>query len=300
MLKINSNKIFDVINYALLILITLILLYPIYFVLIASFSDVTAVAGGEVVLWPIGFTLDSYKEVFRYDQIWLGYRNTIIYTVFGTILNLFLTIPPAYALTKKNMMFRGVISGYFIFTMYFGGNMISSYILLRTMGLINKVYTLVILSGISISNVVVTRTFFTTTIPDSLYEAAEMDGCSEFKKFVKIALPLSKPILAVMTLYYAVGRWNSYMGALIYINDTDYYPLQLVLRNVLIMGQSVMQQVESEVTTAEELEALLKLKDLAEAMKYSMIFIGALPMLIAYPFVQKHFVKGVMIGSLKG
>lgn len=300
MKKINSDKVFGFVNIALLILIGLIMLYPLYFTIIASVSEPVDVATGKVTFWPVGFTLDAYKEVFKQSAIWTGYRNTIIYTVVGTLLNLVLTIPAAYALSKRKMLFRGAISTYFVITMFFSGGLLPSYLLMKDLDLINKPYTLILVGGLSVYNVVVTRTFFDTSIPDSLYEAAEIDGCSQFGQFFRIALPLAKPIIAVMTLYYAVSRWNEYFSAAIYLSESDYFPLQLVLRDILLGSQMSIANLNTGHMSAEQLLYLTKMAYMAEAMKYAIIFIASLPLLLIYPLVQKHFVKGVMIGSVKG
>lgn len=298
--KLNRDKVFGIVNTLLLLVITFLILYPLYFTIIASVSEPSEVVGGKVVFWPKGFSLDSYKAVFKEKSIWSGYRNSILYTLLGTLLNLILTIPAAYALSKKNMRFRRVINTYFVFTMFFSGGMLPGYLLVKDLGLINKPYTLIVLGGLSVYNVIVARTYFMSSIPESIYEAAEIDGCSEFGKFFKIAIPLAKPIIAVITLYYAVGRWNDYFTSLIYISDSDYFPLQLVLRNILQGSQVKLSAMDTSSMASEELLYLIKQANLAEAMKYAVIFIASLPMLIIYPFIQKYFVKGVMVGSVKG
>ena len=298
--KLNRDKIFGIVNTLLLLVITFLILYPLYFTIIASVSEPSEVVGGKVVFWPKGFSLDSYKAVFKEKSIWSGYRNSILYTLLGTLLNLILTIPAAYALSKKNMRFRRVINTYFVFTMFFSGGMLPGYLMVKDLGLINKPYTLIVLGGLSVYNVIVARTYFMSSIPESIYEAAEIDGCSEFGKFFKIAIPLAKPIIAVITLYYAVGRWNDYFTSLIFISDSDYFPLQLVLRNILQGSQVKLSAMDTSSMASEELLYLIKQANLAEAMKYAVIFIASLPMLIIYPFIQKYFVKGVMVGSVKG
>lgn len=300
MRKINSDKVFGFVNGLLLILILLIMVYPLYFVIIASVSDPIQVGQGKLVLLPKGFTLDSYKEAFREKQIWVGYRNSIYYTVVGTLFNLFLTVPTAYALSKKKMRFHGALTFYYVFTMYFGGGLLPYYLLVKEMGLINKPYTLIVLGGLSVYNVVVTRTYFANSIPESLYEATEIDGGSEFDNFFRIALPLSKPIIAVIALYYAVGRWNDYFTAMIYTAKKAYQPLQTVLRGILLEGEMTLGRIDINILSEEEMAYYVRKSFLVESMKYSIIFIASLPMLIAYPFVQKYFVQGVMIGSVKG
>ncbi|MFV0398989.1 MAG: carbohydrate ABC transporter permease [Oscillospiraceae bacterium] len=300
MYKSRNDRIFDVANILLLVLLVIVIAYPLYFTLIASVSEPVDVATGQVVLLPKGFTFDAYKEVFKDDRVWTGYANSLLYTVAGTLLSLALTIPAAYVLSKKNLRGRGVLSGYFIFTMFFSGGLIPTYLLVKDMNLLNKPYTLIVLGAFSVYNMVVARVFYETSIPSTLYEAAQIDGCSQFGQFFRIAIPLSKPIIAVIALYYAVSRWNDFFTALVYITKSDFYPLQLVLRNILLQNQTRMATMDASVLKAEELLYLTRQAYMAEAMKYALIFISSLPMLIAYPFVQKHFVKGVMIGSIKG
>jgi putative aldouronate transport system permease protein len=225
---------------------------------------------------------------------------SIYYTAFGTAFSLALTIPAAYVLSKKYLPGRAAISSYFLFTMFFGGGLVPFYILVKEIGLYNTPLTLVILSGLSVYNMVVTRVFFETSIPNSLYEAAQMDGASEFYCFFRIALPLSAPIVSVMALFYGAANWNSYFNALIFLSDKNLFPLQLVLRSILILNQNALASIDLSTADIETLQSKARLAYMAEAMKYSLIFISAAPMLIAYPFVQKYFVKGVMIGSLKG
>ena len=291
---------FNLINYSLLLILTLVILYPLYFVVIASFSEPYEVVMGNVVFWFKGFTLDSYLQVFKNREIWVGYRNNIINTTLGTLLNLALTIPASYALSKKNLWHRGIITTYFIIIMYFSGGLLPTYLVVRDLGLINKPYTLIILGGFSVYNMVVARTYFTTAIPESLYEAAQVDGCSQFRQFFNIALPLAKPIIAVITLYYAVGRWNDFYNSLVYINNAEYNSLQMVLRNILLESQNALSTIDASAMDAEQMSYIVQRAYMAEAMKYSIIFIASLPMLLIYPVVQKYFVKGVMIGSVKG
>lgn len=291
---------FDIFIYVALAVITLILAYPIYFVVIASFSEPYEVVNGNVFFWLKGFSLESYKNIFENSKIWTGYANTIKYTFFGTCLNLFLTIPAAYALSKPWLWKRGLLTTFFIIPMYFSGGLLPTYLQVRDMGLLNKSYTLIILSGISIYNLVVARTYFQTSIPDSLYEAAEIDGCGQFGQFFRIALPLSKPIVAVITLYYAVSRWNDYYNSLVYVSSSKYHSLQMVLRNILLESQNAINNTDLGSLTTEQMMSAAQKTYLAESMKYAVIFVASLPMLILYPFIQKYFVKGVMIGAVKG
>ncbi|MGN1073500.1 MAG: carbohydrate ABC transporter permease [Eubacteriales bacterium] len=300
--RTRADVIFDTINVALMVVILIIVIYPLYFTLIASFSDPTQVSLGNTALWIKDFTLEPYANVFKNSDIWLGYRNTIFYTVFGTCWNLILTLPTAYVLSKKDLPGRSGLSWYFLFTMYFGGGLIPTYLTVLKLGLVNRPITIVILGGLSIYNMIVSRIYFQNSIPNELYEAAKIDGASDFCQFFRIALPLSAPIIAVIALYYGVGRWNDYFTALIYLNDTKYVLLQLVLRNILIQNQGMSNMLTQEQLMANEemREYYDRMKHMAEGMKYSIIYIASAPLLIAYPFVQKYFVKGVMIGSLKG
>lgn len=302
-MKSTTDRIFDIFNIAFMILIVFMMLYPLYFTVIASISNPDAVAAGNVFLVPTGFTLNAYRYVFQNKEIWSGYRNTLFYTVFGTLFGLFLTIPSAYVLSKKNLPGRSLMSWYFLFTMYFGGGLIPTYIIVRDMKLLNQPLTLIVLGSFSVYYMIVTRIFFETSIPNELYESARIDGASEFRMFFQIALPLSKAILAVMALFFAVGRWNDYFTALIYTTDKELAPLQLVLRRILVLNESALSEIatgEGGAISGEDLLDRVQRANMAQAMKYSLIFIASAPLLIAYPFVQKYFVKGVMIGSLKG
>lgn len=293
-----GDRIFDIVNHVLLILVVIACLYPLYFTVIASFSDPYSVVRGQVIFWPQGFTLDSYRAVFQYKQLWVGYRNTILYTIVGTLYNLFLLLPCAYAMAKRGLKGKGVLMGLFVFTMYFSGGMIPSYLIMKQLGLINTPWVLILPGAFSVYNMIVTRTYFSSSFPEALAEAAKIDGAGEFRIFLTICLPLSGAIIAVMALFNALGHWNSYFNALIYINDSELYPLQLVLRQILVLNQSM--NVDSSTMTTEEIAYQLQKAYMAETMKYSVLFIANLPMLAAYPFVQKYFVKGVMIGSVKG
>lgn len=291
---------FDFVVNAIVILITLICLYPLYYTVIASFSEYTAVATGKVTLWPIGFQLGAYKGMFENSDIWLGYRNTILYTVFGTAWALLMTIPCAYVMSKKKMFGHNAITWYFLITMYFSGGMIPTYLLYKDLGLINNPMVMIITGGLSIYNMIVARTYFSNSIPEELYEAGRIDGCNEFGLFFRIALPLSMPIIAVMCLYYAVGKWNSYWTAMMYLTKRAYQPLSLVLRRILIMNESAIDEVGLMDLDPALLEAMADRANLAVVMKYALVIISSAPMLAIYPFIQKYFVKGVMIGALKG
>lgn len=280
--KFNGDNIFGAVNICILVILCLIMLYPLYFTVIASVSEPVDVATGKVTFWPEGFTWDAYKEVFKQGAIWTGYRNAIINTILGTIWNLFLTIPAAYAMSKTKMRFHGALSIFFAITMFFSGGLLPYFLLVKNLGLMNKPYTLIILGGFSVFNMVVARTYFQTSIPETLYDAAEIDGCSQFGQFFRIALPLAKPIIAVIALYYAVGRWNDYFTSAIFISNSDYYPLQLVLRDILINSRMALASINTKTMTAEQILYLTRQAYMAEAMKYAIIFIASLPLLIAY------------------
>ena len=288
-----SDRLFLFIVYATVILISVIILYPLWFVIIASISDPNLVATGEVLLLPKGITFEGFKYIFRDPRIWSGYYNTIRYTVVGTMLALFITIPAGYALSRTDMMGRGIIMKLLIVTKYFSGGLIPTYLVVDALGLVNTPYVLMILGSFSVFNLILCRTYFLNTMPVELQEAAEIDGCGIFQYFMKIVIPLSKSIIAIMVLYYAVGHWNSFFNGLVYVTDSDLYPLQLILRDILITGQSV----DPSTVDPESLELM---KQIARTIQYGVIIVSSLPVLVLYPFVQKHFVKGVMIGSVKG
>lgn len=292
-------QLFDLVNLFVMLAVLFATLYPLYFTVIASVSDAHAVASGKVVWIPKGFNLNAYKHVFVYKQIWVGYGNTIFYTIFGTLFNIFLTIPAGYALSKDYLPRSKWIMTFFLITMYFGGGMIPSYLLRKSLGILNTRLVMIITSGISIYNLIVTRTYFSSSISQSLYEAADMDGAGEFKKFFSIGLPLAKPITAVIVLYYAVGHWNDYFHALLYISSSELEPLQTVLRKVLLQNQNALNDEILRQQSIEQLMAAVNKANAAYTMKYAMVFIASAPLLIAYPFVQKYFVKGTMVGAVK-
>lgn len=295
-----GDRIFISVVYAVIIIVTLCCLYPIYYTVIASVSEPNAVAKGQVSLLPVGTHFRAYIEVFKNSSIWRGYANTILYTVAGTVFNLFLTIPCAYALSKERLFGRAFLTVLFIITMYFGGGMIPTYLLYKSLHMMNTRWIMIIGGGLSVYNTVVTRTYFQNNIPESLYESARIDGAGEFRIFARIALPLSAPIIAVIALYYAVGHWGAYFNAMIYLTDSSLHPLQLVLRRILIMNENMLQEQLGAGASAEALQDAVYRSQLAYVMKFALVFIASAPMLVLYPFVQKYFVKGMMIGSLKG
>lgn len=293
-----GDKIFDAINLVLVALVVLACFYPLYYTVIASFSDPTDVMTGRVILLPKNVTLDSYRGIMKEKTIWTGYRNTIFYASVGTLYSLFQLLPASYALSKKALKGRKFLMGFFIFTMYFGGGMIPYYMLLKNLGLINSPWVMIIPGAFNVYYMIITRTFFETSIPDGLCEAAYIDGAGELRTFLTIVLPLSGAIIAVMALYNVVGIWNGYFNALLYLSDNKYYPLQLVLRNILILNTTI--STDNIGLDPAQLADTARRARLAETMKYSLIVIANLPVLAAYPFVQKYFVKGVMIGAIKG
>lgn len=287
-----ADRLFDIINYAILTLVLLIVAYPLYFIVIASVSDPIAVYAGKVVFWPQSFTWEGYDRILEYDQFFTGYRNTVIYTLVGTAVNVIITIPGAYALSRKDLVGRNTMMMLITFTMIFNGGLIPSYLLIMEMKLYNTMWALILPVAVSSWNLIVARTFFQQTIPDELLEAAVLDGCSNAQFFVRVVLPLSKSIIAVMVLFYAVSHWNSYFNALIYLKTPTKYPLQLVLRSILFEN-SMGDMVEDASTLAAQ-------QRMGDLIKYGVIMASSLPLLILYPFLQRYFIQGVMIGAVKG
>ncbi len=287
------DLIFLVIVHGSVILLSAVILYALWFVVIASISDPNLVASGEVLFLPRGITWEGYKYILRDKRIWTGYFNTIRYAGVGTIFALFITIPAGYALSRQDMVGRSLIMKLLLFTKYFSGGLIPTYLVVKGLHLVDTPYVLMILGSFSVFNLILCRTFFINTMPMELQEAAEIDGCNIFQYFIQIVIPLSKAIIAIMALYYAVGHWNSFFNGLIYVTDNRLYPLQVILRDILISGQSV------DPTTTDP-DALEMMKQIARTIKYGVIIVSSLPVLVMYPFVQKYFVRGVMIGSVKG
>lgn len=295
-----QDRTFMLCTYLLLSIVFILTLYPMIFVLSASFSDPKMVGAGKLFLWPVGITVEGYKLLLKMRDVWTGYANTFFYTIVGTMLNLIVTIPAAYALSRKDMKGRGFLMGIFVVTMYFSGGLIPGYLNIRSMGLLNTRTVLLISGLVSVYNMIVARTFFANTIPWELHEAAFLDGASDCGVFTKVVLPLSKPILAVMTLYYGVGHWNSYFGAMVYLRDRDKFPLQLILREILIEAQGLAKVMVGEGWEPEVIQVFMKQQEAAEQLKYAVIVVATVPMLIIYPFLEKYFAKGIMIGSIKG
>ena len=295
-----SDKIFDMINIVLLTLMMAVILYPLYFIVIASISSPAAVNSGQVLLFPKGATLEGYKYVLKDNSIWKGYANTIILTVTGTLVNMFLTVTCAYALSKSHLPFIKFIMFAMTFTMFFSGGIIPTYLLVSGMGMRDTIWSLILPTAVSVYNVILMRTYFMNSVPDEIIQAAKIDGCSEIKALAAVVLPLSKPILVTIALFYGVGHWNQFFQALIYISDKDRFPLQLVLRNMLLMGNNAMTSMLSGGMSGENAKYMAELMKQIEILKYAVIIVSVLPVLIVYPFLQKFFMKGIMMGSLKG
>ncbi len=287
------DRAFNITNYLILFLFLASVAYPLIYVLSASISSPQAVINGEMWLWPVDITWEGYRAVFNNPRIVTGFQNSLFYTVAGTFVSVVLTILAAYPLSRKDLAGKNVIMFLFLFTMLFGGGIIPTYLTVRETGLLDTRLALIIPTALSVWNMIITRTFFQVTIPDELLEAAQLDGSSDFRFLWDNVIPLSGPIIAVNALFYAVAQWNTYFNALIYLTDQDLFPLQLVLREILVQNQINFDQM-TDVTE------MMRRQDLRDLLKYSLIVVASVPVLIIYPFVQKHFVRGVMIGSLKG
>jgi len=292
-----SDRIFDGVVFAALTLLFLIVAYPLYFIVISSVSEPLAVSQGRVVLWPVGFTWDGYSNVLRESAVMRGFFNSIVYTVVGVLINLFVTIPTAYSLSREDFHGKKWVSIFYVITMFVSGGLIPTYLVIKGLGMINTIWALTIPGCLSVYNMMVARSFFKTNIPRDLLDAARVDGCGDLRFFFQMVLPLSGAIIAILVLWYGVGHWNSYFSALIYISSPEKQPLQIELRNILLQNAASMQQMALTPEMIKEKERQEALRDL---MKYSLIVIANLPVMIMYPLVQKHFVKGVTVGSLKG
>ncbi len=288
-----ADRIYYTISGVLLGILLILVAYPILFVLSASFSSGNAVATGKVLLWPVEFSLEGYRAVFRNPNIVQAFGNTVLYTVVGTAINVAMVMIAAYPLSRRDLKGRGVLTFLFTFTMFFSGGMIPSYIQILRLGLMNSIGAMVLPGALSVYNMIVARTFIQSNIPYDLFEAASIDGCNDAKYFFSMVLPLSKAVIAVIALFSAVGHWNSYFSAMIYLNDREKFPLQIILREILIMNKVDLSMVMDP-------EMQIALAHTADVLKYSLIVVATVPILVVYPFVQKYFVKGVMIGSIKG
>ncbi len=286
-----GDKMFDIVNYGLLGLIALCVLYPLYFIIIASFSDPVAINNGRVGFWPVGFNTTGYEKIFENMKIWRSYSNTIFYTVAGTGINIVLTMMLAYPLSRKKFFAKTPLMIFVMFTMYFQGGLIPTYLWINDLNLYNTPWVMVLLPAINVFNLIIAINFIKSNIPEELYEAAAIDGCSHIKFFARIVLPLSQTIIVVLVLYYGVAHWNEFMNGLIYLRDEGLYPLQLTLRNILLQNQA---------SGLGDVDSIIEQQKAAELIKYGVIIVSTLPVLVIYPFLQKHFEKGVMVGSVKG
>ena len=285
-----SNIFFYTINNFILLLLAFIVLYPLYFIIIASISDPDAVLAGKVFLYPVNITFSGFSKILEKSDVWRGYLNTIIYTILTVVISLLVTIPAGWALSRKNLLFRKAFMIYFIIPMFFGGGLIPFYNVMSSLHLVNTIWAIILPSVLSVWNLFMTKTFFESSIPNSLIEAAKIDGAGHFRTFITVVIPLAKPIIAVMALYYAIGQWNSYFNAMIFLQNEKLYPLQLVLKEILLAAES---------TVGGSGETILEQYRLATQIKYVSVIVSSIPVLMLYPFVQKYFEQGVMIGSLK-
>lgn len=294
MKRSKEDLIFDIVTYVICILLLLMALYPMYFVIIASLSEPNAINAGKVDFYPIGFSVKGYEALFQYKELWLGYRNTIFYAVLGTLLSLAVNLPAGYALSRRDLYGKKYLNVFYLIPMYFGGGLVPAFLNVKQLGLYDTIWALVLPAAASIYYIIVSRTFFQTSIPVELWDAAQVDGMGTIGYFTKIVLPLSKAIIAVVALWSAVAHWNSYFSAMIYLSprNADLRPLQLILRSILLNSQTASTMLTGT--------AAYEARELSELIKYSAIIISSLPVMCIYPFVQKHFNKGVMIGSLKG
>lgn len=288
-----ENRIFYICNNVLLLLAFVIVAAPLVNVLVSSVSSPSALIRGQVTFWPIGFNLDAYKQIFQSRMLLIGYRNSIIYTVVGTTINIIMTVLAAYPLSVKDFVGRKALTGLFVFTMIFTAPLIPTYINIEQLGLVNTIWAMVLPGAISVYNLIIARTFFQNTIPDEMLEAARLDGADDVCIMTRLVLPLSKSILAVLVLYYAVAHWNTYFDAYIFLSSEEKFTLQVVLRNIMSTAAALQEMADATVDQSNRAAMI-------EVLKYAVIVFGSLPVIALYPAVQKHFVKGVMIGSLKG
>lgn len=291
------DRVFQTCVYLFLILALVVVLYPLIYIVSASISDPNAVSSGEMLLFPKGITFEGYKTILENESIWTGYANTIFYTVLGTSINLIVTIPCAYSLSRPDFGGKKFFTKFMVVTMFLSGGLIPTYLIVKNLGMINTVWAMVIPNAASVYNIVVTRTFFQSTIPRELEEAAIIDGCSDIKMFIKVILPLSLPIIAVMALFYGVGHWNGFFNALIYLSDRAMYPLQMVLREILVLQDMAANSTAMNSSMAEFVHSK---QQLVQIIQYGAMIVSTLPVIVIYPFLQKYFVKGMMVGSIKG
>ncbi|WP_262315806.1 carbohydrate ABC transporter permease [Lacticaseibacillus parakribbianus] len=295
-----ADRIFKYFLYLFILLAVLIVIYPLIYIISASVSDPTAVNSGAMWLWPKGFSLEGYEVILKYKDIWRGYGMTIFYTVAGTAISLFMTLPCAYAISRPDFSGKKWFTTFMLVTMFLNGGLIPSYLLIKSMGMLNTVWAILLPGAVSVYNIVVTRAFFQSNVPWEMQEAAKIDGASDFQIFFRIVLPLSAPIIAVMALFYGVGIWNSYFSSLVYLQNKALYPLQMVLRQILVLQDIQQGAATGSAVTASAAEAMERKAELAAIIKYGVMIVSSLPVILVYPFLQRFFVKGVLIGSLKG
>lgn len=288
-----SDKRFEALLILIFCILGIIVAYPLVYVLSSSFSSPSAVMSGKVWLFPVDFSLEGYRAIFKNNQVLIGYRNSLFYMIVGTCINIILTLLAAYPLSRTDMPGQGPIMLIFTFTMIFSGGMIPTYLVIKNLHMLNTVWSMLIPGAISVHNMIITRTFIRNSIPKEMLEAAQIDGCNDIQYFFRMVLPLSGSVIAVITLYYAIAHWNSYFNAFMYLSDQNLYPLQLFLRDILVSNK-----IDASMVIIDD--GMVAKEGLSELLKYSLIVVAMLPMMIIYPFVQKHFVKGVMIGSVKG
>ena len=289
----NADKTFYVICYFFLTAVTLAVLFPLINILACSFSSPSAVSAGKVLLWPVDFSVEGYKRVFATDDVWVGYLNTLFYTIAGTFVNVAMTMICAYPLARKNLPYKGFFSFLFAFTMLFSGGLVPNYLLAKDLGLLNSRWALILPGAMAVYQMIIARTFISNNIPQDLIDMSQIDGCSDTRFFFSFVLPLSKAVLAVVAMQYAVGHWNSWFEACSYLTDEKKYPLQMMLRRILVMNQVKASDYVDE-------ETLVVMEGMADLLKYALIVVATAPIMCVYPFIQKYFVKGIMIGSLKG
>lgn len=290
-----EDKLFDVFNTLLITVSVLLIFYPILFVVSASLSDPTKIFDSPILLWPKGFTLNGYKKVFENRDIWIGFKNAVIYTGLGTMINVLMTTLAAYPLSRRDFKGRNIITFLFTFTMFFSGGLIPTYLVNQKLGIINTIWVMILPGAVGVYNMIIMRTYFQQNIPRELEESAFIDGCTDMQLLWKVVLPLSTPIIAVMMMFYGVGRWNGYFDAMIYLSDRELFPLQLILREILIqnqMGDAANQQIMS---SSQAEVSMIK-----QTIKYSVVVISSVPVLLFYPIVAKYFEKGIMVGAIKG
>ena len=286
-----TDHLFMTIVYAFCAIALIAILIPLIFVVAASFSSPDALLSAKVFLWPVDFTLRGYKMVFDHDLLPLSFWNSIVYTVVGTVINLVLTVLAAYPLSRKDLAVRNPIMMLFAFTMLFNGGMIPTYLLVRDLGMLDTMWAILLPTAISVWNLIITRTYFQTSIPQEILESASIDGCNDFQFLIKMVIPLSVPILAVNVLLYAVGHWNSYFNEMIYLSTNTKFPLQLILRDILLNDPSAGTMDVTEQLERQKTQYLLQ---------YSSMVVGTMPLMLLYPAVQKYFIKGIMVGAVKG